>query len=57
MQNEGSKGPAQTNFLDKRGAKGRGKGRPDAYLTNAELLERREERWRRRRDYQKTGED
>ena len=32
--------------------KGKGKLRPDAYLSNAELLERRAERQRRRLGYQ-----
>ena len=55
MQNEGSEDPAPKNLSEGRGAKGRGKGRPDAYLTNAELFERREERRRWMMGCQRTG--
>ena len=45
-----SKGAGKGN--DKGEGAGKGKLRPDAFLTNAELLERRAERQRRRLGYQ-----
>ena len=46
----GGKGGGEGN--DKGKGTGKGKFRPDAFLTNAELLERRAERQRRRLGYQ-----
>ena len=51
-QNDGNEGTAPINVGEGGKAKGSGKGRPDAYLTNAELPERREERRRRMMGYQ-----